>query len=65
MLLYIKTITRCTQREFRSCSHCVFTEINNKIAISPHDDKRIWLDDNLNMTYQYGSPTLKILNQNN
>ena len=40
-----KKITRCKQREFRSYSHYVFTEINNKIAISPHDDKRIWLND--------------------
>ena len=61
-----KKITRCVQRGFRSYGHYVFTEINNKIAISPHDDKRIWLDGNLNMTYQYGSPTLKrLLDQNN
>ena len=59
-----KKITRCKQREFRSYSHYVFTEINNKIAISPRDDKRIWLNDNLNMTYQDGSPTLKRLLNN-
>ena len=59
MLLYIKKITRCEQRSFRSYRHYVFTEINNKIAISSNDDKRIWLDGNLDMTYQYGSPTLK------
>ena len=56
-----KKITRCVQRRFRSYNHYVFTEINNKIAICPHDDKRIWLDGNLDMTYQYGSPTLKRL----
>ena len=61
-----KKITRCIQRGFRSYNHDVFTEINNKIAISPHGDKRIWLDGNLNVTYQYGSPTLKkLLDQNN
>ena len=66
MLLYIKKITRCIQRGFRSYSHYVFTEINNKIAISPHNDKIILLNGNLNMTYQYGSPTLKrLLNKNN
>ena len=61
-----KKIIRCIQRRFRSYNHDVFTEINNKIAISPHDDKRIWLDGNLHVTYQYGSPTLKkLLDQNN
>ena len=66
MLLFIKKVTRCIQRGFRSYSHYVFTEINNKIAISPHDDQRIWLNGNLNMTFQYGSPTLnRLLNQNN
>ena len=54
-----KKITRCIQRGFRSYSHYAFTEINNKIAISPHDDKGIWLNCNLSVTYQYGSPTLK------
>ena len=59
-------ITRCIQRGLRSYSHYVFTEINNKIAISPYDDKRIWSDGNLNMTYQYGPPTLKrLLDHNN
>ena len=54
-------VTRCIQRGFRSYGHCVFTEIKNKIAISPHDDKRIWIPRNTTMTYQYGSPTLDMI----
>ena len=54
-------VTRCIQRGFKSYGHNVFTEINNKIAVNPHDDKRIWINGNTSMTYQYGSPTLEII----
>ena len=59
-----KKIIRCIQRGFRSYSHWVFTEINNKVAISPHDDERVWIPGNTSMTYQYGSPTLKMILKN-
>ena len=52
-------ITRCVQRFFRSHRHYVLTEAHNKIAIRARDDKRIWIDGCLSMTYQHGSPTLK------
>ena len=50
--------TRCVKTVFKTYEHCVFTQDENKIAISPHDDKRIWLKDYISMTYQHTSPTL-------
>ena len=57
----LSNIKRCVQTVIRSYRHNVYTEDVNKIAISASDDKRIWLKDVYDMTYQYGSPTLKKL----
>ena len=57
----LNKIKRCVQTVIRSYRHNVYTEDVNKIAISARDDKRIWLKGVYNMTYQYGSPTLKRL----
>ena len=59
-----KKITRCVQTVFRLYDHWIFTQGENKIATSPHDDKRIWVEGNTSMTCQYGSPTLKELLKN-
>ena len=53
--------TICTQHKIRSYTHQVFTEGVNKIAISLNDDKRIRINNNTTMTYQYGSPTLELI----
>ena len=55
----LKKTTRCVKTVFKTYEHWVFTQDENKIAISPHDDKRIWLKDNISMPYQSSSPTLK------
>ena len=57
----LNKIKRCVQTVITSYRHNVYTEDVNKIAISARDDKRIWLKRVQNMTYQYGSPTLKRL----
>ena len=55
----LNSIKRCVQTVIRSYRHNVYTEDVNEIAISARDDKRIWLKNVYDMTYQYGSPTLK------
>ena len=59
-VIKLNDIKRCVQIVIRSYRHNVFTDVN-KIAISARDDKRIWLKNVYDMTYQYGSPTLKKL----
>ena len=57
----LNNIKRCVQTVIRSYRHNVYTEDVNKIAISARDDKRIWSKNVYDITYQYGSPTLKKL----
>ena len=59
--LVLNKTKRCVQTIIRSYAHNVFTQDVNKIAISGHDDKRIWIKGYFDMTYQYGSPALKRL----
>ena len=61
LMLLCQIKQRCVQTVIRSYQHDVFTEDVNKIAISATDEKRIWLEGVYDMSYQYGSPTLKRL----
>ncbi len=41
-------VTRYYQQTFRTSNHKLYTIVNNKISLSPYDDKRYILDDGIN-----------------
>ena len=61
LFFLIKQKDVCKLFVIRSYEHNVFTLDINKIAFSAQDDKRICIKGFHDMTYQYGSPTLKRL----
>lgn len=54
-------VVLCRQHVFRSIKHIIHTEAINKIALSPHDDKRYILSDGIS-TLAWGHYKLDFLN---